>query len=111
MPLTDEEKKAANMAAYEAQRKHEDELRKIERELSEQKSIVQELQTIVVRGLVILKHLARVFALVGCWFWVGHKETYFLAGYIAVVGLFQLVIDKVRKIVNPKVALSEWDVL
>jgi hypothetical protein len=80
-------------------------------ELTDQKLIVQQLQGIVVRGLVILKHASRIFALVGCWIWLGRKETYFLAGFIVVIGVFQLIIDKVRKLVNPKVALSEWDVL
>ena len=102
MPLTVEDNE---------RRKQEDAFHNLEMELLGQREIIRKLQTVVVRGLVILKHVARIFALVGCYIWLGKKETFFLAVFIVVIGVFQLIIDKVRKIVNPKVALSEWDVL
>jgi hypothetical protein len=89
----------------------EQDRRRLEYELLEQKDIVRQLYAVIVRGMVVLKQLIRVFALAACWFWLGKRETYFLAGFITVIALVQLVIDKTRQTVNPKLKLSEWDIL
>jgi hypothetical protein len=85
--------------------------RELEGKISEQKEIIRQLYGVIVRGLVVLKYLIRAGSVGAAYFWLGHKEAYMLAGFIAVTGLVQLVIDKTRQTVNPKIKLSEWDIL
>ena len=80
-------------------------------ELIQQRNITQQLYSVIVRGMVVLKNLTRIGAVGATWFWIGHKEAYLLAGFIAVIATWQLVIDKTRKIVNPTLKLSEWNIL
>lgn len=79
-------------------------------ELLQQRSITQQLYSVIVRGMVVLKNLTRLGAVGASWFWVGHKEAYLLAGFIAVIATWQLVIDRTRQIVNPTLKLSEWNI-
>jgi hypothetical protein len=82
----------------------------LERQLAEQQLMVRRLYGIIVRSMVVLKYAVRAFALAACWLWIGKKETYYLAGFILVVAVFQLAIDKARQTINPKVKLSEWNI-
>lgn len=86
----------------------EDELR---RELMTQRSIVQQLYSIIVRCMVVLKYLIRAAAVVTTWRLLGQNLALMLLGFILVVGLLQLGIDKTRKVVNPGIKLSEWNIL
>lgn len=85
--------------------------REFESKLNEQKQIIQKLYGVIVRGMVVLKYLARAGAIVATWFLLGHFEAYLLAGFVLFIGLLQLVIDKTRQVVHPDLHLSEWDVL
>lgn len=88
----------------------EDSKEVLERQLAEQQLMVRRLYGIIVRSMVVLKYVVRAFSLVACWLWIGKKETYYLAGFIVLVGVFQLAIDKARQTINPKVRLSEWNI-
>lgn len=90
---------------------HERERIDLRSELHKQKEIVQRLYATIVRGMVVIKYIIRIGACVATWFYVGHMETYYLAGFIVLTSLFQLVIDKTRKIVHPELKLSEWNLL
>ncbi len=85
--------------------------RELKSEVAKQQNIVRELYTIIVRALVVLKQLTRVGAVAATYIWLGPKLAYFLAGFIAVIAVWQLTIDKARKIVHPDLKLSEWNVL
>jgi len=80
-------------------------------ELAEQKNIVRQLYSLIVRTMVVLKQIVRAGACVATWFYIGHREAYFLLGFIVVVGVFQLAIDRARQTVVPNVKLSEWNFL
>lgn len=80
-------------------------------QLRAEQAKVRHLYSIIVRGMVVLKNLIRLGSVVAAYMWLGKNQAFFLAGFILVVGTFQLVIDKTRKVVNPDLKLSEWDVL
>lgn len=100
----DEEKRKMNQ-------EFENEKRELRIALNEQKDIVRKLYGVIVRSMVVLKQIIRLGAVVGTYFLFGPVYAYWLAGFIAVVGVFQLAIDKTRRIVYPELKLSEWDVL
>jgi hypothetical protein len=84
---------------------------KLEQEVYKYKQIVQRVYKIVIRGLVLLKFAVRAGAITGTYFFINPLMAYYLAGFIFVLMLVQLVLDRVRQAVNDKVELSEWNVL
>lgn len=102
----------AAVAPYE-QTKEAQQISDLQSDLREQKEIVRRLYGIFVRTLVVLKNLVRVGAVAYVWRWPLPVEfqVFSLVGFILVIGLLQLAIDKARKTVNPQAKLSEWDVV
>jgi hypothetical protein len=80
-----------------------------EREINNLKRIIQKFYRFVIRTMVVLKNLIRVGSVGAVWFWIGSREAYALAGFVVVLAIIQLIIDRVREIANPKLELSEWD--
>lgn len=87
------------------------EIRKLETAVNEYKRIVMRVYKVVIRGFVLLKFIIRAGAIAGTYFFLSPLLAYYLTGFIVVLMLVQLMLDRVRKAVNDKVELSEWNVL
>ncbi len=88
----------------------EDQLERLESELRKQKDIVRQLLGVIVKSMIVVKLFVRVVALVLTYYKFGKVETYYRAGFIFVVWLIQLTIDRARQVAAPEVRLSEWRV-
>lgn len=87
------------------------EIRDLESKLNHYKEILKRICTVVIRGLVLMKFVIRAGSVGAVYFFLSPMLAYYLAGFIVVLALIQLIIDKVRKAINPSLHLSEWDVL
>lgn len=83
--------------------------RELKQENSNLKDRLQKITKIVIRLLVSLKYLFRLGAIVGTYFWLGKYQAAALFGFICLVALLQLAIDKVQRVLHPGWDVSEWD--
>jgi hypothetical protein len=84
---------------------------RLQQEVEKYKHIVQRVYKVVIRGLVLLKFAIRAGAIAGTYFFISPLMAYYLVGFVFVLMLVQLVLDRVRHAVNDNVILSEWNIL
>jgi len=84
---------------------------KANQQIRELKGVINKLYQVIIRTLVVLKFLVRAGTVAYAYFFISTFVALFVAGFILVMMVLQLAVDRTRKVIHPDLKLSEWNIL